>query len=356
MIHISKPWIGDEEVQSVLDVLKSGMLVQGSRTAELEKDFAQLCQVPYAIATSSGTSALIVSLLAHGVGAGDEVITSPFTFFASVGSILAVGATPVFVDIREDTYNIDETLIEEAITARTKAIIPVHLYGQPCDMDSICRIARDNGLIVVEDAAQAVGATHRGKPVGSFGTGCFSLYATKNVMSGEGGMTTTADAAIAERCRLIRNHGMSAPYKHTIFGLNYRMSDLHAAIGLIQLGRLENLTARRQDNASFLSENIHSAITPIVDPECTHVWHQYTMRVPEHRDEALKALQEAGIEARIYYPIPVHKQPVIAEMDCARVRMPVAERMACEVLSLPVHPKLTSSELEKIVSEVNRVC
>lgn len=356
MIPISRPWIGEEEKQAVLQVLESGMLVQGARTAALETKFAELCGVRHAIAVSSGTAALYVALLANGVGPGDEVITTPFTFFASVGSILAAGAVPVFVDIREETFNINPELIKFAISPRTKAILPVHLYGYPCDMDRISAVAAENGLTIIEDAAQAVGARYRGQPVGSFGTGCFSLYATKNVMSGEGGIITTNDDMIAEQSRLIRNHGMVSSYVHGILGFNYRMTDLHAAIGVTQMSHLDAFTKKRRENAAYLTSSIRSAITPTVEAGYEHVWHQYTIRIPGRRDEALVKLHEAGIGARVYYPTPVHKQPCMEGRGRIATSLAVTEQAAGEVLSLPVHPALSAKDLEKIASEVNRLC
>ncbi|MCX7706517.1 MAG: DegT/DnrJ/EryC1/StrS family aminotransferase [Anaerolineae bacterium] len=355
MIPISKPYIGEAEKQAVLEVLASGFLVQGPRTAMLEEKFAAVCGTRYAIATANGTTALHVALLAHGIGPGDEVITTPFTFQASVNSIIYTGARPVFVDIAEDTFNINPDLIEAAITPRTKAIMPVHLYGYPCDMDAILAIADRHGLIVVEDAAQAIGAAYKGKRVGSFGTGCFSLYATKNVMSGEGGMITTDDEAIAQRCRMIRNHGMQRRYYHEMLGFNFRMSDLHAAIGLAQIDRLAEFTARRRANAAYLNEHITSVITPKVKPGYEHVWHQYTIRVNggRDRDVAVKQLNEAGVGTGIFYPIPANRQSYLLEMGLGGEKLPMAERLAGEVISLPVHPQLTQADLEQIVRAVN---
>ena len=357
VIPISKPFIGQAEKQAVLEVLESGMLVQGPRTARLEQDFATLCGTRHAIATSSGTAALHVALLAHGIGPGDEVITTPFTFIASVNSIIYTGARPVFVDIEEDTFNLNPALIEAALTPRTRAILPVHLYGYPCDMDAIMEIASRHNLAIVEDAAQAVGADYRGRPVGSFGTGCFSLYATKNVMSGEGGMITTNDDALAARCRMIRNHGMQRRYFHDVLGYNFRLSDLHAAIGLVQLSRLADFTARRRANAAYLNSQIKGVITPTVRPGFGHVWHQYTIRMPHGRDRdaAVKQLNEAGVGTGVFYPLPAHKQAHLAALGIGAPRLPVAERLAREVISLPVHPQLSRSDLELIVTEVNRL-
>ena len=252
MIPISKPYIGEEEKKAVLEVLDSGMLVQGPRVAKFEEKFAAACGTKFAVATSSGTTALHLALLAHGIGPGDEVITTPFTFMASVNSILYTGAKPVFVDIQADSFNIDPEQVERAVTPRTKAILPVHLYGQSCDMDRLMAIAARHQLAVIEDACQAVGAEFHGKRVGGFGTGCFSLYATKNVMSAEGGMITTDDEALAQKCRMLRNHGMQRRYYHDLLGYNFRMTDLNAAIGLAQIERLEAFTAQRQANAAYL--------------------------------------------------------------------------------------------------------
>ncbi len=357
MIPISKPYIGEAEKQAVMEVLESGMLVQGPRTAKLEEKFAAACGTRFAIATSSGTTALHIALLAHGVGEGDEVITTPFTFIASVNSILYTRARPAFVDIEEDTFNINPALLEAAITPRTKAIMPVHLYGYPCNMDVIMDIARRHNLAVVEDAAQAIGADYKGKRVGSFGTGCFSLYATKNVMSGEGGMITTDDEALAQRCRMIRNHGMQRRYYHDMLGYNFRMTDLHAAIGLPQMERLEEFTAKRRANAEFLNRCITSVVTPKVRPGYGHVWHQYTIRVDRGRDRdaAVKKLNDAGVGTGIFYPVPANKQAHLAEMGLGSISLPVAERVAQEVISLPVHPQLSPADLETIVAEVNKL-
>jgi dTDP-4-amino-4,6-dideoxygalactose transaminase len=357
MIAISKPVIGEAEKKAVLDVLESGMLVQGARTAQLEEKFAAACGTTFAIATSSGTTALHVALLAHGIGEGDEVITTPFTFMASVNSIIYVGATPVFVDIDEDTFNIDPDLIEQAITPKTKAILPVHLYGCPCEMETILQIARRHNLVVIEDACQAIGAKYRGQPVGSFGTGCFSLYATKNVMAGEGGMITTSDADLAQRCRMIRNHGMKRRYYHDMLGYNFRTSDLHAAIGLVQIDRLEEFTIARKANAAYLSQHIQSVITPHAPAGLEHVWHQYTIRVGggRDRDEVVKKLNDGGIGTGIFYPIPAYKQEYLAEAGYGGLMLPITERIVKEVISLPVHPQLSTADLETIVRGVNQL-
>ncbi len=357
MIPISKPYIGEAEKRAVMEVLDSGMLVQGPRTAKLEEKFAAACGTKHAIATSSGTTALHVALLAHGIGKGDEVITTPFTFIASVNSIIYVGARPVFVDIEEDTFNINPALIEVAVTSKTKAILPVHLYGYSCDMDAIMDIARRHYLVVIEDCAQAIGADYKGKRVGSFGVGCFSLYATKNVMSGEGGMITTNDDALAQHCRMIRNHGMQRRYHHDMLGYNFRMTDLHAAIGLAQMDRLDDFTVQRRANAAYLNAHITSVVTPKVREGYGHVWHQYTVRVDKgrNRDAAVKQLADAGVGTGIFYPVLANKQAHLVAMGLGEVSLPVAERIAKEVLSLPIHPQLSQADLETIAAEVNKL-
>lgn len=355
-IPISTPVIGDEEKSAVLDVLDSGMLAMGPRTAQFESKFAELCGVKHAIAVSSGTTALHLALLANDIGPGDEVITTAFTFISSVNAILFVGAKPVFVDIEEETFNIDLNLAQSAITSRTKAILPVHLYGHLCDVAALQDIAEKHGLRIIEDACQAVAATHNGRAAGSFGTGAFSFYATKNMMTGEGGMITTDDAGIAQHCRMLRNHGMQQRYHYEMLGYNYRMMDLQAAIGLEQLKRLPGLVEKRRKNAAYLSDGLKSVITPKEREGYRHVWHQYTVRVPagSDRDAAVEQLHRAGIGAGIYYPVPNHLHDHV-RAAAGDVHLPVTELMAHEVISLPVHPMLSQEDLERIVAEVNRI-
>jgi dTDP-4-amino-4,6-dideoxygalactose transaminase len=346
--------IGEEEKRAVLEVLESGMLAEGPRVKALEDAYARRCSVGHAIATSSGTAALHLALLANGVGPGDEVITTSFTFIASVNSILFVGARPVFVDIEERTFNLDPSLIESAVTPHTKAIMPVHLFGLPTDMDPILDIARRHSLVVIEDACQAIGATYKGRAVGSFGTGAFSLYATKNVMAGEDGMITTDDPKVADACRILRNHGMKRRYYHECLGYNFRMSDVHAAIGLAQMSRFDDVIAKRRANAAYLTANITSVLTPGVGADFGHVWHQYTVRAVRDRDEAVRRLNEAGVGTGVFYPVPAHKQDYVRKL-LGDIALPVAERLAGDVISLPVRPNLAPVELEQVVVEVNKL-
>ena len=355
-IAISKPNITDAEKNAVMEVMESGFLAQGPRTALFEEKFAKLCGVKHAIAVSNGTCALQIALLANDIGFGDEVITTPFTFMATANAILFTGAKPVFVDIESDTFNIDPEKIEAAITPKTKAILPVHLYGHMCDMDRIQAIADQYGLKIIEDACQSVKAYYKGKYAGSYGTGTFSFYATKNLMTGEGGMITTNDDVVAEKCRMIRSHGMKQRYYHDTVGYNFRMMDLQAAIGLVQMDRLEGMMARRRFNAQYLNQHIETVTTPTVKKGCEHVWHQYTVKVNggRKREDVVKHMNAAGIDVGIYYPVPVHKQKSIQGL-IGDVRMPVAEKMSMEVLSLPVHPLLSEEDLDKIVTEINKL-
>lgn len=354
MISIAKPQLGDEEKRAVLEVIDSGMLAQGARVKAFEEAFARMCGVKYAIASSSGTTALHLALLAMGIGPGDEVITSPFTFIASANSILYTGAHPVFVDIDPATFNIDPGLIEAAITARTRAILPVHLFGLSCDMDPIMEIAARHELVVIEDACQSHAASYKGKHVGSFGTGTFSFYPTKNMTSAEGGMITTNDQHIDKKCRVLRQHGMHRRYYHDELGFNFRMTDIHAAIGLEQLKKLEARNQQRHLNASYLNLHLLGVITPATPEGYGHVFHQYTVRIPGGRRDALRTyLGEHGVGSEVYYPIPVHKQKYYAEQLGNMGFFPEAEQAATEVLSLPVHPGLSQEDLETIVERVN---
>jgi len=346
--------IGPEEKQAVLNVLDSGMLAQGPRVEAFEAAFAEKCGTKYAVATTSGTTALQLALLAHGIGEGHEVITTPFTFIASANSILYTGARPVFVDVDPNTFTIDPEKIERAITPATRAIMPVHLFGLCCDMDAIQTIASKHGLVVIEDACQSHAAEYKGKKAGSFGTGAFSFYATKNMTTGEGGMITTDDEAIADQCRILRQHGMRVRYYHEQLGYNFRMTDIQAAIGLEQLKKLDQFNDSRIRNARFLSENLCGVTLPTVPNAYKHVYHQYTIRVANKRRDALLAhLHDKGIGTGIFYPVQVHQQSFYRKELGYSVSLPQSEKVAGEVLSLPVHPGLGDSDLLAIVQAVN---
>lgn len=354
MINIAKPMIGPEEKQAVLDVLDSGIIAQGPRVKAFEDAFAEMCEVNYAVATTSGTTALHTALLAHNIGEGDEVITTPFTFIASTNSILFTGARPIFVDIDPVTFNIDPNKIEAAITPRTKAIMVVHLFGLSCDMEPIMNIAEKHGLIIIEDACQSHGAKYKEKRVGSFGTGTFSLYPTKNITSAEGGMITTDDPDIAESCRVIRQHGMRRRYYHDELGFNFRMTDIHAAIGYEQLKKLDSFNTARRANARYISEHLQGVIVPTEPEGYDHVFHQYTIRVENgRRDNMLEYLAANGVGSGVYYPVPIHKQTYYMKDLGYNESFPEAEEAAAEVLSLPVHPGLNKMDLDKIISTVN---
>jgi perosamine synthetase len=352
VIPIARPQMGEDEKQGVWDAMASGMLAQGPRVAEFEEGFGAMVGVPHAVATSSGTTALHLALLGYGLGPGDEVITVPFTFIASAASVLYTGARPVLVDVREDDFTIDVDLVEAAITPRTRAIMPVSLYGQPADMPAIEAVAERHGMAVVEDAAQAHGATIGDRRSGSWGAGTFSFYPTKNMTTGEGGMVTTADAELAERMRLLREHGMKVRYHHDIVGYNFRMTDLAAAIGLAQLPRLTGFNERRRAIAARYDAELRGVVTPVVRPGVTHVYHQYTIRVAG-RDAFAERLKERGVGSAIYYPIPVHRQKPFEALGYSDQRYPVTERLTEQVLSIPVHPSLTDDEVATVIGSVN---
>jgi perosamine synthetase len=353
MIPIARPTMGEEEKELVWSALESGALSQGARVRELEERFADFIGVPRAVATSSGTAALHLALLGYGIAAGDEVITVPFTFIASATSVLYTGARPVFVDVRPDDFTIDPDQVESAITSRTRAIQPVSLYGQPADMVAIADIAERRGLAIVEDAAQSHGAAIGPRKSGTWGAGVFSFYPTKNMTTGEGGMITTSDADFAERVTLLREHGMKVRYHHDVLGYNFRMTDVHASIGLAQLTKLPANNARRQAIAARYDAELHGVITPWVRPGVTHVYHQYTIRVRE-RDAFVERLKERGVGTGIYYPIPVHRQKPLVALGYGDQRFPVSEQLTEEVVSIPVHPSLTDDEVDAVIEAVNQ--
>ena len=352
MIPIARPTMGSEERDLVWSALESGSLAQGPRVRELEERFAAFVGTRHAVATSSGTTALHLAVLGRGIGPGDEVITVSFTFIASANSILYTGARPVFVDIDAATFTIDPGLVEAAITPRTKAIMPVSLYGQPADMPVIVELAERHDLAVIEDACQSHGAAIDGRRSGSWGAGCFSFYPTKNMTAGEGGMITTDDDELAERTRLLREHGMKIRYHHEVVGYNFRMTDVHASIGLAQLPKLEAANARRQGIAARYDAELVGVVAPTVATGRSHVYHQYTIRVAQ-RDAFVERLKERGVGSGIYYPIPVHRQGAYAALGYGEQSLPVTERLSDEVLSIPVHPALSDTDVDAVIAAVN---
>ncbi len=353
MIRIAQPIIGPEEEEAVLAALRSGQLAQGPLVARFEEAFASYLGVRHAVAVSSGTAALIVALRAHDIGAGDEVLVPTFTFAATANAVLTVGARPVLTDVQEDTFNLDPERIEAGITSRTRALLPVHLYGQPCEMSAVREIAGRRGLVLIEDACQAVGASWESRKAGTFGTGCFSFYATKNMTTGEGGMVVTKDDQVARRARQLRNQGEEVRYRTELLAPNFRMTEMAAALGNAQLSKADAWNQRRRANAAWLNEHLQGVVTPVERSGAHHVYHQYTVRVPGgRRDALLGGLREAAIEAAVYYPLCVHQQPLYLELGIGGA-FPVAERATSEVLSLPVHPALSSEDLERVAATVN---
>jgi dTDP-4-amino-4,6-dideoxygalactose transaminase/acetyltransferase-like isoleucine patch superfamily enzyme len=356
-ITLAKVVLGVEEEQAVLAVLRSGQLAAGERVAELERSFARVHDATHAIAVSNGTVALVAALRAHDIGPGDEVITTPLTFVATLNAILEVGATARFADVAED-LTLDPAALSALITPRTRAVLPVHLYGLPAAMPQISDVARQHGLAVIEDAAQAIGARVAGAPVGSGATATFSLYATKNITCGEGGIITTDDDQIAERLRLLRNQGMRERYEYAMPGSNYRLTDLQAAIAGVQLRRLDAIQADRARHATLLSAGLAGLpglILPAAPAGRLHAWHQYTVQVTAEarldRDQLRKSLDAAGIDAVAYYPKLVHDYPCYRGLpQVAGDQTPRAEIAAQQVLSLPVHPALAGADITRIVS------
>lgn len=357
LIPAAKPIIGLRERRAVMRVMKSGMIAQGPEVAAFEQEFgAHFVQGRACVAVNSGTAGQHLGQLAAGVGAGDEVIVPSFTFAATGNSVALTGATPVFADIEPETFGLDPAAVEAAITPRTKAIMPVHLYGHPARMRELEAIAQKHGLEIYEDAAQAHGASLDDRPVGTWGRfAMFSLYPTKNMTSGEGGMVACDSPELVRGVKLLRNQGMEKQYENEVVGFNARMTDIHAAIGRVQLTKVGRWTAARRQNAAYLDANLENVQTPIVAPGAVHVYHQYTIRVPHDRDGFVRALRdEHGVGSGVYYPIPNHRLPSLAPF-APGLDLPETERAAAEVVSLPVHPSLTSRDLERIVAAVNAI-
>ena len=353
MIPAAKPIVGDDERAAVDAVIASGGLAQGTQVEAFEQEFAAVVGGRECVAVNSGTSALHLAMIALGIGHGDEVVVPSFTFAATANAVALTGATPVFVDIEPDSFCLAPQAFAAAITPRTRAVVPVHLYGHPAAMDRIAPLAELHDILIIEDAAQAHLASLDGTPVGAFGdAGCFSFYPTKNMTSGEGGMVSTASAEAARTVRLLRNQGMEVRYQNEVVGFNNRMTDIHAAIGREQLKKVAGWTAQRQANATFLADHLEGVVVPRVAEGAVHVYHQFTIRVPGHdRDGFVGALAERGVGSGVYYPTPVHQLPSFA----LSVDLPETARAAREVLSLPVHPSLSNQDLEMIVTAVNDV-
>jgi perosamine synthetase len=351
VINLAHPIIGPREIAAVEAVLASGNLASGARVKELEESFARFCGVEQAVAVGSGTAALYLGLLAGGVGPGDEVIVPSFTFAATANAVKMCGATPIFIDIDPDTYCITGTGVAGALSERTKGVMPVHLYGHPAPMDEIVAVAVSHGIDVYEDAAQAHGGEWNGRSVGSWGRfGAFSFYPTKNMTTGEGGMVTTDDADIADRVRLLRNQGMRRRYEHEIVGLNERMTEIEAAIGLVQLENLPGWTTTRIANAAYFRAHLDPVLgIPSAPTNGTHVYHQFTLR-PDDRDRITGAMDTAGVGYGIYYPIPTHLQPQFRDVAAD---LPETDAAAAHVISIPIRPDLRESELAFIVSTLN---
>lgn len=348
-----------EILEAVTQVLDSQYCIGGPKVEQLEKAIADYCGSKYAIGTSNGTDAILNALMSLEIGPGDEVITTPFTFFASAGCIVRTGARPVFVDIDPDTYNIDPVQIGKALTKKTKAILPVHLYGQMADMDPILALAQEAKAAVVEDAAQAIGATYKGQRAGSVGNcGCFSFYPTKNLgAAGDAGMLVTNDEQFAHTLRLMRNHGDESIYKHRLVGGNFRLDAIQAAVLLVKLEHLSKWISKRQEIAAHYDKAFASCeqiTTPIVAKDNVCVYHQYVIRVP-NRDEVAKYLQAHGVTCRIYYPVPLHIQECFTRLGYKQVDFPEAEKAAKEVLALPIYPELSSKQNDLVIQQVLKV-
>lgn len=359
MIPIACPSIGEEEKQEILKVLDSGMLAQGEWVRDFEEEFAREMGASYGIATSSGTTALHLALLAAGVGPEDQVITTPFTFIASSNAILFCRGVPLFADIHPRTYTIDPERLREALerNPRVRALILVHLYGLPAFIEEILEIVQEYKLLLIEDCAQAHGALYRGQPVGSFGhLSTFSFYPTKNMTTGEGGMVLTSNEEFMERARSLVNHGERERYYHQELGFNYRMNNMEAALGRVQLKRLDSFNRKRRENAQYLTRHLSSLpglVTPYTPKDSEHVFHQYTIRVRE-REEVIFQLKREEIGFGIYYPRPVYRQPFYQSPHLDPGHFPVTEEICREVLSLPVHPSLTQRDLDRIISALTR--
>lgn len=356
VVRMAEPGFDSDSEDLVLSVLRSGHVAQGPMVERFESLCASMAGVSSAVAMANGTVTLEASLEVLGIGPGDEVVTSPLTFGATLNAILRAGATARFADVRDD-FTLDPGSVAALVGPSTTAVLPVHLYGLPADMTALSVLASRHGLAVIEDAAQAHGATVDGRPVGSFGLGSFSFYATKNVTTGEGGVVTTSDPALAARLRLLRNQGMSEPYRYEMVGANLRMTDVQAALGIPQLQRLGQINASRAANAASLTSQLGERAPAVCLPQVPagrgHVWHQYTVVLPvgTNRQEVRAAMAEAGVQSAPYYPALVWDHPPYRERaQVRRDHTPMAADVARRCLSLPVHPRVGASELNRVVS------
>jgi dTDP-4-amino-4,6-dideoxygalactose transaminase len=382
LIKAAKPSVGEEEIEAVAKVLRSGYYVQGPTVKKFEEKFAEYVGTKYAIATNSGTAALHIALAAAGIGTGDEVIVPALTFFSTASSVIHNNAIPVFADIDPEIYCLDPDDMAKKITHKTKAVIPVHLYGHPAEMDSIMEIAKTHNLLVIEDAAQAHGAEYKGRKVGSIGhVGCWSFYATKNMTTGEGGMITTNDPNIAKKARIIRNHGMISRDDHALLGYNYRMNEIAAAIGLVQLSKLDKLNEVRRKNSMYLLKELEGVKwinLPKIKPYVKHAFFWCPVRVYEERlgmktKDLVAKLRERGVEVRHRYVAPLYRQPVLLnqnayprkcpfscpiygkKIDYSQFHCPNAEKITGKIIGLPNHPKLKREELDKVISTIRSI-
>lgn len=360
-IPIAKPILGEEELNEVDLVLLSGDIAYGPMVKKFEENFSEYCECDHGIATSNGTTALHTALLAVGIKPGDEVIVPTFSFIATATAVSMIGAKPVFVDVEEDTFQIDPLKVVDAITPQTKAIIGVHLFGQPFDAQALLDICDIYNLILIEDAAQAHGAKYHEKRVGSIGRiATFSFYATKNMTTGEGGMITTNSKIFAERCRATINHGQKSKYVHTTLGYNYRMTDIAASIGLVQLKRLDEFNSKRRAIANYYNAYIKNdnIILPKSYPDVQHVYHQYALVLkdsfPMKREEFISYLESNGIGSAVHYPIPIHQQPLY-KTSHLHDKCPVSTKLSKSIISIPVHPALKIEEIEHICNIINGV-
>jgi perosamine synthetase len=349
-IRLARTTAGEEEVQAIREVLLSGVLTNGPRTVAFEQEFARRHEVAHAVAFANGTVALAAMYLALGIGPGDEVIVPSMTFISSATSVVHVGATPVFADVNPRTFNLSPDSVRQVLSRRTKAVLAVHYAGQPAAMDELQQVCDEAGVVLLEDAAQAVGAMYLGRPAGSLGRmAMFSFTPTKNITMGEGGLVTTDDAHLAEQLRLLRNHGQTALYKHEVLGWNWRITEMQAAMGVVQLGRLDTILANKRRNATWMSarlKDVQGVTPPWADPRAESVHMLYTCLVDSDRDNILGGMNDAGIESRLYFP-PVHRQAVFAGNTAV---LPVTDYLAEHMLSIPMHSQLSDGDLEDIAS------